>query len=143
MSDPLRKCEICGEDFTLLHGRGANNRTACYACTSSSGYEPKKDRNKNLKRSYGLTLFGFGQMYAEQEGCCATCSTPLSFTGVNSRETKALGSGEPCVDHCHSTGRVRGILCWSCNVALGHVRDSVEVLSKMISYIQGPPCPIR
>ena len=136
MSDSLRNCEVCGEGFTLLHGRGANNRAACYVCSSASGYAPKKDRNKNLKRSYGLTLFDFSNLYEKQQGCCAICNKKLCFTGVNARETKALSLNEPCVDHCHETGSVRGVLCWSCNIALGHVKDNVEILSKMIEYVQ-------
>ena len=109
---------------------------ACYVCSSTSGYAPKKDRNKNLKRSYGLTLFDFSNLYKKQQGLCAICNKKLCFTGVNSRKTKALSLNEPCVDHCHETGKVRGVLCWSCNIALGHVKDNVEVLSKMIEYVQ-------
>jgi hypothetical protein len=132
----VKECEVCGEGFTLLHGRGANNRVACYVCSSSSEHKPNRERNKNLKRSYGLTLFGFSQLYLKQAGCCAICSRELSFKGVNARKTRTLSLNEPCVDHCHETGKARGILCHSCNVSLGHTKDNVVILQRMIDYIQ-------
>ena len=42
------------------------------------------------------------------------------------------------LDHCHSTNRLRGWLCMSCNVALGHIGDSVDTLRNMIAYLQSP-----
>ena len=43
------------------------------------------------------------------------------------------------LDHDHKTGMVRGWLCISCNVALGHVHDSLDILKKLISYLKRPP----
>ncbi len=86
-------------------------------------------RRQRLKRKYGLTPKAFDAMWIGQGECCAipgcdsTCP-PLS----NGRDRRY-------VDHDHATGMVRGIVCHDCNMALGHVFDSVERLAGMITYL--------
>jgi hypothetical protein len=58
-------------------------------------------------------------MLAEQDGKCAVCEKP----------------SPEHVDHDHQTGVVRGMLCFNCNQALGNVRDSLEVLSRLSMYL--------
>ena len=82
-----------------------------------------------------MTLFEFMSLYTAQKGGCKICGTPLATEGIDLREGDKRPSSEPCVDHCHTTGKVRGLLCFHCNTALGHVFDSQEVLSKMIAYL--------
>jgi hypothetical protein len=71
---------------------------------------------------------GFYQQYDEmleaQGGCCALCGS--DFPG---------GRGRFVVDHCHDTGRIRGLLCNLCNVGLGALRDSPQLLQKAIHYL--------
>jgi hypothetical protein len=79
-------------------------------------------RNRRC-RDYNLTEDQYVNMLATQDNCCAICRTPfLSETeiteGVRS-ETKT----KPHIDHCHTTGRVRGVLCYRCNHTLGRVKD--------------------
>lgn len=64
-------------------------------------------------------------MFNDQEGLCAICRRQIGFT----RETH--------VDHCHLTGKVRGLLCSGCNRALGGAEDNVETLRRMIAYLVG------
>lgn len=77
-----------------------------------------QSRKARLKR-YGLTLEQFDQMLTEQHGRCLIC-----------RKTESL-----VVDHCHTTGKVRGLLCNLCNTALGSFRDSPEILTSAIEYL--------
>jgi len=64
-------------------------------------------------------------MLKEQGGGCAICG-----------ETKPLkGKNYLCVDHCHETGEVRGILCHACNTGLGKFKDSPELLHTAINYL--------
>ena len=78
-----------------------------------------------MKRIYGIDATEYDRMAEEQNGVCAICGgTP------NGASKKYL-----YVDHDHTTNRVRGLLCYSCNTALGHFKDSVENLQKAIRYL--------
>lgn len=86
-----------------------------------------KDKTKgyNLKANYGLSLDDYNAKYAEQEGCCSICHThQLELT-------KSLH-----VDHCHTTGKIRGLLCFKCNTLLGKVNDNPEILASAINYLR-------
>ncbi len=84
---------------------------------------PDKRKNLSLKSLYGITLDERNAILAAQGGVCAIC------------ETDSPGKRDWNTDHCHSTGRVRGILCSHCNVMLGYARDNTAVLSKAIKYL--------
>lgn len=131
----MQDCELCGSKFEVEIGRGSNNRISCYVCTSLPDHRRRFHRNKNLKRTYGLTMYEQSKMVARQENKCAVCSRELdmenSFIGRGDKRSAA----EPVVDHCHSSGNVRGILCFHCNTALGHAFDSPDILNKMIAYL--------
>lgn len=74
-------------------------------------------------RKYGITLLDFNRMNEEQAGKCALC---FSFP-----DTERL-----FVDHCHETGRVRGLLCRKCNTTLGFARDDADLLRRMANYVE-------
>lgn len=81
------------------------------------------------KFKFGVTQDRYDAMLAEQAGVCAVCErveTDLS----RSRRPKPLS-----VDHCHETGRVRGLLCSRCNIAIGLVGDDPNLLRKLIGYL--------
>jgi Recombination endonuclease VII len=90
-----------------------------------------KNRKHTLKK-YGLTIFDFDGMLAVQNGCCAACGVV---------DPGSLEKGW-AVDHCHDKNVVRGILCFSCNVVLGHVRDDVEHLEQLIGYLKKHQQPV-
>lgn len=77
-----------------------------------------KDLRARLKRKYGLTPDEVEAMRVAQEGRCLICRTEC----------------ELFVDHCHETGRVRGMLCPSCNTFLGRVEANPEILLRMAEY---------
>ncbi|MFI6601052.1 endonuclease VII domain-containing protein [Nonomuraea sp. NPDC050536] len=81
------------------------------------------ERNYLLKHRYGITEEDFERMLAIQGGLCAICRVvPGTF-----------------VDHCHDTGKVRGILCFNCNNGLGHFRDNEADLQLAALYLMGEP----
>ena len=82
-------------------------------------------RRRNLRQRFGMTLEQYNQMFQEQNGCCLTC-------GVHQSEVKHVFH----VDHNHETGKVRGILCFRCNAALGNLGDNVDTLKAMIKYLE-------
>lgn len=83
----------------------------------------KRKEHRILK--YGLTLDQFNQMLEAQGMKCAIC-------GYSDMSNK---NNFPLVDHCHSTGKVRGLLCMNCNQALGKFKDSLDNLKAAIAYL--------
>ena len=77
------------------------------------------NRNVFLKTRYGISIEEWDRMAAEQGGRCAIC-----------RREKIRHT-----DHCHATGKVRGLLCHGCNLGLGGFRDSQEALIRAINYL--------
>lgn len=73
----------------------------------------------------GITLEEYEALLDQQEGRCGICRTD-----------KAGAKKDWCIDHDHASGRVRGLLCHHCNVALGSVRDNPEILRRMIRYLE-------
>lgn len=84
-----------------------------------------KSRSQVLKTRYGIDQSGYMQLLESQEYKCAIC-------GRDSREMTYLLH----VDHCHTTGVIRGLLCSPCNVYLGYSKDTPEVYLAAIKYIE-------
>ena len=87
-------------------------------------------RKYELKYNYGLTPEVYSQILQEQNNSCKICG--LIFAA----EYKGIKKDQPHVDHDHVTNNIRGILCHSCNLALGFVKDNVVLLQKMIEYLK-------
>jgi hypothetical protein len=87
---------------------------------------PTYFRDKHLMYEYGMTPDIFEALVEKQDNRCATC-------GKHGHETQRK---RLFVDHCHDTGKIRGLLCQQCNTALGMVDDSIEKLSALISYLR-------
>jgi hypothetical protein len=85
----------------------------------------KKKSRKRILKKYGLSLEEYSQMLIKQNGVCKICLKPQYPIG------SAL-----CVDHNHKTGRVRGLLCYSCNAGLGKFQDNIEYLLKASYYLE-------
>ena len=97
-------------------------------------YANNKDssRNTKLKRHFGITLEEYREMEAQQEECCAIC-------GLHKSKNTLVASGETmdlAVDHCHETGKVRGLLCTNCNNGLGRFFDKPDILRKAADYLE-------
>lgn len=80
-------------------------------------------RRCDLLRNFGLTPIEYEKIFESQDGVCAICK-------------RICSSGRRlAVDHCHMTGRVRGLLCSRCNLGIGQFNDSVELLEAAIEYL--------
>jgi len=79
-------------------------------------------RKINLKQ-FGMTIKAYDKLFAKQRGACAICKQPDL--------DKRLA-----VDHCHQTGKVRGLLCDRCNFSLGGFEDNINLLNKAIEYLK-------
>ena len=92
---------------------------------------PDVAKNGHLKRNYGITLDQYRELIRCQNNRCAICKK--EETGVDSKKNKLK---DLSVDHCHKTGKVRGLLCFKCNASLGKFEDSIELLSNAIDYLK-------
>ncbi|MFH8612816.1 endonuclease VII domain-containing protein [Streptomyces sp. NPDC018029] len=96
--------------------------------TTSDGYASyckvcRADRNQQsyFKRKYGLTMAERDLLIASQKGLCVIC---LSAPAVH-------------VDHCHETGKVRGVLCFNCNSGIGKLGDDPDRTRRATAYLEG------
>jgi len=87
---------------------------------------------RRLKSDYGLTPEGYAEMYEAQGGLCWICKEPKRSrleTGTSTREVL-------CIDHCHHTDKVRGLLCSKCNSAIGLFRENELNLLNAVVYLK-------
>ena len=93
----------------------------------------RKDRRNyshatHIMELYGISSEEYQKIYEFQGGACAICQRAKGIR-------KKLS-----VDHCHTTGEVRGLLCSTCNAkVLGHLRDDVDALLRAVDYLRQPP----
>jgi len=85
-----------------------------------------RKRMNDLMRRYGLTVEDYDRMLDEQGGTCALCS----------RLPEKERYGRLSVDHCHDTGKVRGLLCNSCNYAIGILGDTADHVGRAVTYLE-------
>lgn len=93
--------------------------------------DPTFHKDKDLQRNFGIGIKEYNKMLESQNGVCAICEG-------TEKSTASSGSGRPlAVDHCHVTGKIRGLLCSRCNRGIGFLGDSVTSLKRAISYLGG------
>ncbi len=150
-----RRCSACrtlkpAADFYRCCTNSSGLSGKCKACILSDKkpYKPRdreeflrkarerapryrnKIRGYMLLRNYGLHLRDYEALLAFQDGKCAICGT---------RTPRRRNRVNWFVDHCHRTGRVRGLLCAPCNAALGGMKDDPKILEAAIRYLASPP----
>lgn len=84
------------------------------------------DRARRIAQSYGVSINEYARLAAAQANCCALCERGSEWK-----------YGVLVIDHCHETGRVRGLLCNSCNTALGKLGDTEKAIAKALAYVKG------
>ena len=107
------------------------------ALANSDQYHIKHE-NARLFRKYGLSLDSANFMLGSQKGLCKICDKKLNYFYEPKTNTRIKTSkkDKPHIDHCHSTGSVRGILCSNCNTALGLLYDNPDTLRSAIKYLE-------
>jgi len=86
----------------------------------------KRYRIKYIEKTFGIKYHEYDRMLQEQNSLCAICGEKES-----SSTCKYLS-----VDHCHTTGKIRGLLCVSCNRGLGMLRDNPDFVEKALNYLR-------
>ena len=116
------KCKIVKTEADFHKRSPTKLRTTCKQCRAiQHKTTPLQNKESNLKRTYRITLSQFNIMLVKQNNKCLICLKEMN---------------KPNVDHCHKTGKVRGLLCTHCNFGLGHFHESLEFLTNAINYIK-------
>ena len=119
-----KKCNHCLitkpiYDFHIDKNHITKHATCCKKC------HKEKNKNNRFSRYKDFSKEQYEEMYKQQNGKCSLCNKMYIQLHI---------------DHCHSTGIVRGLLCSSCNSALGKFGDNIEGLQKAIDYIKKSEC---
>lgn len=88
---------------------------------------PKDNR---LKRLYGMTIQDYYSLLEMQNNVCAICFKQETILDNKQGIIRRLA-----VDHCHETGKIRGLLCYRCNIGLGKFRHSIQILENATKYL--------
>ena len=118
------------ENFFWKEKEFSANEHAMYA-RKHRERNPDSWKNADLKKSFGITLKEYNAMLEKQNGKCAFCGNEERFLDRRIGKVRALA-----VDHCHTTGKVRGLLCQSCNRALGAFADNPLALERAALYLR-------
>ena len=131
----MKTCNICGQskphsDFAKNKRAKDGRQTRCRECFAEYNRQnPEGQRRRmrkwTLKHKYGITIEDYEQMLADQGGGCAICGTDTPG-----------GGGTFHVDHCHESGKVRGVLCNNCNLGIGFLQEQLELFDIAKSYLR-------
>ena len=126
----LNRCKACTKarrppysiEKQKINRADATRRTREWQLRNPERFK-ENNRRAYLKRTFGITLEEYEAMVLDQGGVCAICRKTCSM--------------QLAVDHCHATGRVRGLLCGKCNRGIGLLGDTKENLAAALDYLSG------
>lgn len=121
---PVQTCSVCKREYRPMQAK-TKARYCSRSCKNK--FSPAR-RAVYLVRKYGITADDYETMLIGQGGGCAFCA--------KRPEDQNRYSTYLHVDHDHETGRVRGLLCGSCNLALGRLGDSPDAIRRVLTYLE-------
>jgi hypothetical protein len=107
-------CSNCGRVAVRRKRRSYGHQFECRIA--------RREHRGRLWETYNITDRAYAAMLRKQKGRCAICGVKMIV---------------PCVDHCHDTGKVRGLLCHHCNTGLGMFKDNPKTLKRALAYLAG------
>jgi hypothetical protein len=132
------RTEVCACGAALVATRPAYHGAKCYACwklakkasvarrsPEATARNERRVFNSHLRKDYGITIEQYDAMLAAQGGVCAICKKPRA----NGHRLH--------VDHNHTTGEVRGLLCVTCNSAIGTLKEDPTLFAAALAYLRG------
>ena len=147
-------CGICGAEKRIMILKSGNEKLVCDKCRReksslwqkenkervneknrkwvANNYEKKYSNSKNSKllKEYGITLEEYYKISESQNNKCKICNKE------ETRESKGI-KWKLSVDHCHKTGKIRGLLCGKCNVGLAKFEEEERQFLNAIKYLKG------
>lgn len=144
---PTKRCSRCDEEKLLEHfpknRKCLGGVTSTYRnCTNErqerwrrKAYEEREDfrgrrklsQERQRAKKYGISLEELENLKERSNGVCEICGSKPSGNGGSSNSLH--------VDHCHDSGKVRGLLCGRCNIVIGQVEENPHLLVDMIAYM--------
>lgn len=137
----MKHCSVCGLNkklsaFTRQKERNGTFRpsSACKECSAKRATkfyaretieQSLRRREKYFIRVYGITMQNYNDLFEKQQGKCLGCW-----------KHQAEFEKSLAVDHCHTTGKVRGLLCNGCNIALGNAKENSTTLRNLAEYLE-------
>jgi len=125
----MKKCNTCKrtQPYAAFNKRAQETDGYNYKCRECMRVYRRKNRDSEacgaLRSRYGIDMAKYTELLKQQQGVCAVCAKPES-------SNKRLA-----VDHNHTTGAVRGLLCGACNRALGLLADSPTRVASALKYL--------
>jgi hypothetical protein len=142
-----KTCTACSEtkplDAFSPHPKASDGRRSqCKRCLSKKAMawrDSNRERSldSHLRRTFGITLEQYKSLLELQDGGCAVCGV-VPDVAIEVQRKQGIAT-RLVVDHCHDTGRVRGLLCASCNKGIGHLRDDPALLRLAVQYLEAEP----
>jgi hypothetical protein len=121
----FKYCSDCAEEARNKTNRKFQQSLRDNATPEQKQAKKERQRRWRLKRYYGITEDDYNNMFIKQNGCCRICGK---------HQTELIKKFH--IDHCHTTGVVRGLLCSDCNMSLGKFEDSIDILQRAIDYLK-------
>jgi hypothetical protein len=134
----MKNCTKCGEqkplsDFYKSVKSYDGLQSCCKLChkavckISHVAHKIKRNlynKKYNIEKNYGISFDDYLNLIKSQNGNCQICKSVL-IAGKNTH-----------LDHCHTTGKIRGVLCGKCNTGIGQFNDSLELLKSALKYLK-------
>jgi hypothetical protein len=129
-----KKCVKCSDNLSLEKFYSRLNKKSgtkyyqskCIKCFNV--YDYNNDKNFKLKKAYGISLQDYNELLTKQNGKCSICG--VDNNGYYRKKPRAFA-----VDHCHTTSKIRGLLCSDCNTGIGLLKDNIDLLNNAIKYL--------
>lgn len=135
MTKKCSKCEKEKHHDDFGYDKRYGVRSQCKRC--------RADREKQRRKSIGshhFRILNVASTYKiskeESKLLCETKHCEICGVKFTKNKRDVRSATGQAIDHCHETGKVRGVICSGCNLALGHAKDNVEILKSMIVYLQ-------
>ena len=128
----MKLCNGCGElkelfDFSSNQSSKDKLQNKCRSCKTDA----------NMRYKYGIGMLERAALIVQQNGICPICENNLTepSLGADQRYLPKVSNNYAVIDHDHAAGKIRGILCGSCNTLLGKAKDDITLLQRAINYL--------
>jgi len=128
-NDRKESQRLYSEQYRIKNREKINTKKREYRLLHK-GERKEESRRQWLKRCYSMTQEDYDIKFRNQNGCCAICKNIETTIHGFTKNNQSLA-----VDHCHKSGKIRGLLCRNCNTAIGLLNEDISLLEKAKEYL--------